>query len=135
MTTARDLAIASLDAVRAKDREGWLALFTDDAVVEDPVGKSPLDPSGQGHRGRAAIARFYDEVIARNEAFDYRIRESHLCGNVASAATFTITGADARQGELDLVTIHRMSADGRIAALRAFWKFPAASAANRTSGG
>ena len=39
-------------AVEAKDRAAFLANFADDAVVEDPVGPSPLEPTGRGHRGR-----------------------------------------------------------------------------------
>ena len=51
MRTARELAEASMAAVEAGDREGWLALFDDDAVVEDPIGPSDFDPEGNGHRG------------------------------------------------------------------------------------
>ena len=47
----------------AKNRDAWLALFAEDAVVQDPVGKSPLDPTGEGHRGKEAIAAFFDNVI------------------------------------------------------------------------
>ena len=45
------------------NKDAWLALYTDDAVVCDPVGKSPMDPSGEGHRGKAAIEAFWDNVI------------------------------------------------------------------------
>ena len=55
-TTEHPARLAGLNSVRnvkAKDKAAWLALFADDAVIEDPVGVSPLDPSGQGHRGKA----------------------------------------------------------------------------------
>lgn len=45
--------------VAAQDREGWLALFTRDGVVEDPVGAAPNQ--------RAALGAFYDTFIAGNE--------------------------------------------------------------------
>ena len=54
MTASRprtSLGRASMAAVEAGDREAWLALFSDDAVVEDPVGPSMFDPEGTGHRG------------------------------------------------------------------------------------
>lgn len=51
--------LASPAAVAAKDRAGWLALFTPEAVVEDPVGSRP-------HVGLAAIGRFHDTFIAPN---------------------------------------------------------------------
>ena len=39
---ARDASLRSMEAVEAADREGWLGLFAADAVVEDPIGESPL---------------------------------------------------------------------------------------------
>ena len=45
-TTARELARRSQAAVAAKDRDAWLSLFASDAVVQDPIGPSPLDPLG-----------------------------------------------------------------------------------------
>jgi len=50
--TARELGQRSMAAVEAGDRDGWLALFGDDAVVEDPVGPSMFDPEGRGTGGR-----------------------------------------------------------------------------------
>jgi steroid Delta-isomerase len=73
LVTARDLARRSQSAVRRKDREAWLRLFAPDAVVADPIGPSPLDPGGEGYRGLAAIAAFYDAVIAPNEQIDFEI--------------------------------------------------------------
>jgi hypothetical protein len=121
--TARDLSIASLTAVRAKDRQGWLSLFEDDAVVEDPVGKSVLDPAGNGHRGLEAIGRFYDNVIAGQKRFEFRIDQSFLCGSeVANVAVFDITLPDDRAITVNLVINYKMSPRGKIAALRAFWE-------------
>ncbi len=55
---AQAAAQRSIDAVRAKNKEAWVDNFADDACIEDPVGKSPLYASGNGHRGKAAIAAF-----------------------------------------------------------------------------
>ena len=71
---ARRAGQNSMRNVKAKDKTAWLALFADDAVIEDPVGVSPLDPSGQGHRGKAAIARFWDTVIAPGDVEMQRTR-------------------------------------------------------------
>ena len=49
----------------AGDTESWLGLFADDAFLADPVGKSPVDPEGKGHRGKASIERFWDNVIGK----------------------------------------------------------------------
>jgi hypothetical protein len=48
--------------VYARDRDGWL--FTDDAVVQDPIGPSPFDPDGNGHQGRLAALRAFWEYDA-----------------------------------------------------------------------
>src|ERR1019366_2553023 len=62
--TARELGRRSRAAVYARDRDGWLGLFTDDAVVQDPIGPSPFDPDGNGHQGRLAALRAFWEYDA-----------------------------------------------------------------------
>lgn len=123
MRTARELAEASMAAVEAGDRQGWLDLFAEDAVVEDPIGPSAFDPEGKGHRGRAAIAAFYDNVIGVNESIRFSVEKSFACGDeVANVGVITITLAGGAAVEVDGVYTYRRSADGRIAALRAYWE-------------
>ena len=50
-------------------------------MVQDPIGPSPFDLEGKGHRGREAIAAFYDTVIASSAAISFEITESYLCGD------------------------------------------------------
>jgi len=50
-------------------------------VVQDPIGPSPFDPEGTGHRGLGAIAKFYDEVVAPSERITFEIERSYLCGD------------------------------------------------------
>ena len=124
---ARELGIRSRAAVSAGDREGWLALFADDAVVQDPIGPSPFDPEGKGHRGKEAIAAFYDTVIAPSEAITFEITESYLCGDeVADVGIIrtTIAGGT-HQAIVHGVYTYRSDGAGRLAALRAFWEFDA----------
>lgn len=120
---ARRAALASVQAVEAGDRDAWLALFADDAVVADPVGPSPLDPDGQGHRGRAAIAAFYDTVIAQAQVrFD--LRESYAAGDeCANVGTITSTFEDGTAGVVDGVYVYRVDDDGRLVSIRAYWQF------------
>ena len=54
----------SREAAVARDKEAWLAMFADDAIVEDPIGPSHFDPEGKGHRGKEAISKVYDLAIA-----------------------------------------------------------------------
>ena len=123
MRSARDLARASVAAVEAGDRDGWLALFADDAIVEDPIGPSAFDPEGKGHRGATAIAAFYDNVIGANESIKFDIRQSFLCGDeIANVGLIRITVAPGMVVEVDGVYTYRRSPDGKIAALRAYWE-------------
>ena len=124
---ARELARRSQAAVAAKDRSAWLALFADDAVVQDPIGPSPLDPGGAGHRGAAAIAAFYDTVIATAERITFEIESSYLCGDeVADVGVIRTMLPGGRQGAVvHGVYTYRSNGDGKLAALRAFWEFDA----------
>jgi steroid delta-isomerase len=124
---ARELARRSQAAVAAKDRSAWLALFADDAVVQDPIGPSPLDPGGAGHRGAAAIAAFYDTVIATAERITFEIESSYLCGDeVADVGVIRTMLPGGRQAAVvQGVYTYRTDGNGKLAALRAFWEFDA----------
>src|SRR6185437_4486834 len=58
---------SSWRCVQAHDREGWLALMSDDVVIEDPIGKSVTNPDGTGVRGKEAVGAFFDTNIAANQ--------------------------------------------------------------------
>jgi steroid Delta-isomerase len=122
---ARELARRSQAAVAAKDRSTWLGLFADDAVVQDPVGPSPLDPSGEGHRGATAIAAFYDTVIATAEQITFEIERSYLCGDEVAdvGAIRTLLPGGRQAAVVHGVFTYRSNGDGKLAALRAFWEF------------
>jgi steroid Delta-isomerase len=126
--TARDLARRSQAAVKVKDRAGWLSLFAPDAVVEDPIGPSPLNRDGTGHRGPAAIAAFYDTVIAPNELITFEIEHSYLCGNeVADVGVIrTVLPGGKHVAVVHGVYTYRSNGAGQLAALRAFWEFDSA---------
>ena len=123
MISARELGQASMAAVESGNRQAWLALFAEDAVVEDPIGPSAFDPEGRGHRGIEAIASFYDNVIAVNESITFTISQSYLCGDeVANVGVIRIAFAGGSAVEVDGIYIYRRSTDGKIASLRAFWE-------------
>ncbi|HWD55961.1 MAG TPA: nuclear transport factor 2 family protein [Acidimicrobiales bacterium] len=125
--TARELGIRSRAAVHAKDREAWLDLFADDALVQDPVGPSPFDPEGKGRHGRDEIAEFYDTVIGPSEAIDFEISDSYLCGDeVADIGVIRTTLAGGtHQAVVHTVMTYRANGANKIASLRAFWEFEA----------
>lgn len=119
---ARDASLASMNAVEAGDKERWLAGFADDAIVEDPIGESPLDPTGEGHRGKEAIGAFWDTMIGPNEV-RFVIERSHAAGNeVANVGTITTTMLDGSVVHTDLVATYYVDGDGKVTALRAYWQ-------------
>ncbi len=119
---ARDAARTSMAAVEAGDRDGWLSLFTADAIVQDPIGPSMFDPDGLGHRGTEAIAAFYDSVIASGRV-TFAIRESYASGlECANAGTITTTLPDGSRAIVDGVYTYKVDDQGMITALRAYWE-------------
>ena len=119
---ARLAAQRSMKAVHEKDKDAWVANFADDGSVEDPIGPSMLDPEGKGHRGKAAIAAVWDKLIGPNRVF-FDVRESHACGNecanVGSVMTVMPNGAILI---VNGVFTYRVNAEGKVAALRAYWE-------------
>ena len=121
--SARAASLRSRAAVHARDRDAWLALFRDDALVQDPVGRSPLDETGDGHRGLQAIGEFWDNVIAPNPV-RMDLRGSRAGGDeVANELTISTTFPDGSRAVTDVVAIYHVDQEGLIASLRAFWEF------------
>ena len=129
-TTPRDLAKASLEAVKARNKEAWLAVYEEDGLVQDPVGISRFDATGEGHRGRAAIAAFWDVFMANQESFDYTIHHTAIGGDeVAAYATLHIGLKDGVKFECA-----RYSTSPQNVAQRQNWSSPAPSGKRRLSG-
>jgi steroid delta-isomerase len=120
---ARLASRRSMQAVKAKTKEAWLDLFADDAVIEDPIGVSPLDPEGKGQVGKAAISAFWEQNIALNQ-IEFDIRQSYACGNeVANVGTITTTLPNGMKALAEGVFVYKVNAAGKLVSLRAFWEF------------
>ena len=123
-SSAREVSKRSMAAIESKDRQAWLALFTEDGIVEDPIGPSMFDPDGLGHRGKEAIGKFFDEVIFPNDQIRFSIRSSYECGSeVANVGTIDITLPGGSQlASVDLVSTYRINEEGLLISLRAYWE-------------
>ncbi|MFI5780130.1 nuclear transport factor 2 family protein [Nocardia sp. NPDC051570] len=119
---ARLAGRASQAAVRARDKQAWLDLFAPDGIVEDPIGPSVFDPEGRGHRGREAIAAFWDRAIAQTESIEFLFEDSFACGNEVAFTGRIRTRLGGRVIDAEGVFTYRVDEAGRIAALRAFWE-------------
>ncbi|WP_407445646.1 nuclear transport factor 2 family protein [Rhodococcus sp. (in: high G+C Gram-positive bacteria)] len=119
---ARVAARASQTAASGKRKEEWLAVFSEDACVEDPVGPSGFDPEGKGHTGRDAIAAFYDMTIANTDKLEFLIDDVLVCGdecvNIGTIRTTMAGNIIDAEGAF----VYRVNGDGKIVSLRAFWE-------------
>jgi hypothetical protein len=121
-TKAQELSFLSRDYAVAKDKKNWLALFAEDALVQDPIGKSPLNPEGNGHRGIAAIEKFYDTVIANGD-IEFTIIESIPCADECANYAQIVNLVGDIKIETKMIVIYRINANNKIESLRAFWDY------------
>jgi steroid Delta-isomerase len=120
---ARAASHRSMDAVSRRAKAEWLALFAPDAVIEDPVGTSPFDPTGLGHHGHEAISSFWDKTIALAERLELTITDSFAAGNeVANVGTITAFLPGNLRVDTEGVFVYRVNDSGLIVSLRAFWE-------------
>ncbi|MDC0922567.1 ketosteroid isomerase family protein [Gammaproteobacteria bacterium] len=121
-TKAQELSFLSRNYAVAKDKENWLALFTKDALVQDPIGKSPLDPEGNGHKGIAEIEKFYDTVIANGD-IEFTIIESIPCADECANYAQIVNLVGDIKIETKMIVIYRINSNNKIESLRAFWDY------------
>jgi steroid delta-isomerase len=120
----------SRDAAMARDKQAWLALFTDDAIVEDPIGPSHFDPEGKGHRGKAALAKFFDMAIAPSQ-LEFNFTQTYQCGNEEANVGHIVIVASGFRVVAEGVFTYRVDDHGKITALRAYWELDRATASAR----
>ena len=97
------------------DLDGVLALFQDDATVEDPVG-SPI------HHGIDAVRAFYAATHQRNGPMTIERVGSALHGG--SEIAVHVRAALAKPGSppaMDVIYVIRVGSLGKIASLRAWF--------------
>ncbi len=127
---AQQASQRSIDAVRSKNKAAWVNNFAEDGCIEDPVGVSMLDATGNGHTGHAAIGAFWDMFIGGSKV-DFVIRESFPSGTsaVANVGAVVTTLDDGSIIEAKGVFIYHVNADGKVSHLRAYWDFDSTMAA------
>lgn len=105
---------AYIDGLNARDAEALVALYADDATVEDPVG-------GPVIAGREAIAKFYaaSMKVVLGARLSAPIRGSH--GDAAAMAFEVDLDWDGRRCTIHVIDVMRFDADGRIRSMQACW--------------
>lgn len=120
---ARDAARQMIDTVMRNAKDEWLALFAADAVLEDPVGVSHFDPSGDGHRGLEGLSHFWDIAIELAERFEFDIRDSFACANeVMNVGTITTSLPGGAKMDVEAVFSLAVNEAGEITSYRVFWE-------------
>ena len=71
-------------AVAAGDKQAWLAMFSELAIIEDPVGSAPHISSiydvKSGRRNNDVLSRFYDAFIQGNR-IEFILEQDFVVGN------------------------------------------------------
>jgi len=128
---AHEAGRRSREAVGARDKEAWLAVFADDAIVEDPIGPSAFDPEGKGHRGRDAIAAFWDKAIAPTTKIEFVFRDTYQCGDEEANVGHILITSGEYQITAEGVFTYKANDDGQLLALRAYWEMDQAAASTK----
>lgn len=115
-----------MECSMAGDADGWLALFADDAVVQDPYGPSPMDPSGEGRVGKKAIAEFCAAYI-KPDTIRFEIRQTMSANPncVVNVGTIFVKGPEGRMGWTEVINVYETNDEGLITLLRSYWDFEA----------
>lgn len=114
-------------AAVARDKDAWLALFAEDAIVQDPIGPSHFDPEGKGHRGKEAIAAFFDKAIAPSQ-LEFHFDKTYVCGDEEANVGHIVIVANGYRVTAEGVFTYRVDPEGKITALRAYWELDKAAA-------
>jgi steroid Delta-isomerase len=122
---ARNASMRSYSAVAKGDLAEWLTVYAEDAVLEDPVGRSMFDETGEGHRGHEGISAFWEKAIAPIGTFAFEINdsfanpESNTCANIGRIRT---SFADGSSTTTELIMVYVVDDDGRVTSMRAYWE-------------
>lgn len=103
-----------IDSFQARDAEGLISLFADDATIEDPIGASGLV------EGKEAIAKFYRRGVSfvTHMALEAPIRASH--GNAAAMAFYFEMEVGGQKIRTNAIDVMEFDEAGKIMHLRAF---------------
>ncbi|MDT5362947.1 MAG: steroid Delta-isomerase [Mycobacterium sp.] len=118
---------ASWRCVQAGDKEGWLALMTDDVLIEDPIGESVTNPDGNGVRGKEAVGAFFDANIGPNQLTVTREETfpSSSPTEIAYILTLRTLFPNGFTATVRGVFTYRVDDAGLITNLRGFWNLDA----------
>jgi hypothetical protein len=106
---------ASPTLVLRKDQAGWLSLYTDDALIEDPVGAAQ-------YRGKLRIEAFWNVFIAPQKSIVFHARREFVTPSlvVRQVRIESITAVSPDPVNVEAIIEYRLRGP-QIASMRAFW--------------
>lgn len=117
-----DQMVAAINAhcrmLSAHDKEGWLSLWADDAVLEDPVGVDT-------YRGKEVLATVFWGLIEKLAPMKIWLeRDVIVCGNEAIGILHGVVSPDGQLSRVGPIVDHfTFNEAGAITSMRAFWKY------------
>mgnify|MGYP001356001511 FL=1 len=122
---AKRVSLLSREYVHSHNKAGWLGLFSEDAIIEDPIGVSPIDEAGKGHRGVAAREAFWENNIA-NSDIKIVIHQSYAagleCANIVTLNTILTFGGKTYSQEVNGIFTYQVNEAEQLIALRGYWE-------------
>lgn len=104
---------AYMKALNENDLDGIMALYADDATVEDPVGSDP-------YVGSEAVRTFYTQATSMDIDAE-RTGPGRAAGNeIAFPFTIAIKNTDAPM-LIRVIDVFKFNAEGKVVSMRAFW--------------
>jgi steroid delta-isomerase len=102
------------ELVTKGDVDGIVALYAEDAIIEDPIG-SDL------HEGHAAVRKFYE--ASAGTIVMKRAGTTCVAKNEAATPLVVLMGPEGEQSALDIVSVMVFDDAGKIVSMRAYWSF------------
>ncbi|NYH11802.1 steroid Delta-isomerase [Pseudomonas moraviensis] len=104
-----------VELVDAGDIDGILALYSEDATVEDPVGQPPI-------QGLADIERFYRQGLGASKVSATLTGPVRATLNGCGAMPFRVDMQWAGQPcSLHVIDVMEFDDDGKIRSMKAYW--------------
>lgn len=110
---AEQLADNYMHSLREGDLDAIMALYAEDATVEDPVGSAPV-------RGKEAIREFYQMTVTMTVQAERLGSVRYAAGELAFP--FVVTSyACGKCLRVEVIDHFVLNGDNQIMAMRAFW--------------
>lgn len=104
------------ELVSKGDTEGIVALYHEDATIEDPIGS-------ELRRGHEALREFYK--ASAGTLLMKLTGPVRVAGHEAAAPLRVLIGAEGQRQALDVIDVMTFDDDARITSMRAFWSMDA----------